>query len=88
VAEEFVQVVHGPEQLDLGVDAGGAAVVQMASESLEQLSETGLDQGAAAGVELAAGRGGEAGSHVPVTRWDGCVLKGFWAVCLAVFLGD
>jgi hypothetical protein len=56
MADESVQVVHGPEQFDLGVDAGGAAVVQMASGSLEQLRETALDQGASAGLELTAGR--------------------------------
>ncbi|MER5622256.1 hypothetical protein ABT061_14575 [Streptosporangium sp. NPDC002544] len=43
--KELVQVVDGSQEFDLGVHAGGASVVEVASESLEELSEAGFEQG-------------------------------------------
>ena len=48
VTKGLVQVVYDAEQFDLGVDVAGAAMVQAASEPLEQLGEAGFDEGAAA----------------------------------------
>src|SRR5512140_2242079 len=52
VVQELGDVVHGAQQLDLGVDGVAAAVVDVAAEPGEQLGEGGLDEGGAALVQL------------------------------------
>src|SRR5438874_6117928 len=61
--QELGDVVHGAQQLDLGVDGVAAAVADVAAEPGEQLGEGGLDEGGAAFVETLAGRGGQPGGH-------------------------
>lgn len=87
VVEDLVQVVHRPEEFDLGVDGGDAASVHAASEALEQLVEAWFDEGAAAGVELLAFGGCQPGGHLAVTGGD--VVPGWRArVGRLVLLGD
>lgn len=87
VEEELVQVVDGSQEFDLGVDGKGAPVVEVASESLEELSEAGFGQGAASFVEVAAGGCGQPGCHLLLACGEEVVLRGGRKARLCSFVG-